>query len=213
MFRILAWTTVAVAASAPPTTAQGLGAYIPSAGTRSPGIVRSGPIPGTFSPRVPPAAIVPRFGFARPGFGFGYSGLGFGGGYYGYPYAGYGLYGDPFGPSPYQPPPLPAAPLITTGNGSGGPPVPLSGVRPATLVVRLPSAGELVVNGERQPGPAGEFTVSSDPLARGRDQTFRVHGRWAIDGTTYEADRTVTVEAGDRSKLTIVAGSPVSPRP
>lgn len=224
MFRILSGSTFALAvmAAAPsPAFAQGLGAYIPQAGTRSPGIIRSGPIPGTFSPRVPPAAIVPRFGFARPGIGVGLGSPGFGfgggfyGGYYGYPYAGYGpgLYGNQYGPSPYQPPPVPAPPLIAAGGPTGAPPAPLSGVRLATLIVRLPAAGTLTVNGVKQPGPAREFTVSSDPVTRGRDQTFRVHGVWAIDGTTYEADRTVTVAAGDRTKLTIVAGSPVSSRP
>lgn len=198
--------------------AQGLGAYIPTPGPQ-PGFIQSPPIVGTFSPNVPPAAIVPAGGFGYRGVGTGFGGFGGGlyGGYYGYPYApGYGYpyfgfdpgfsgYGFYNGPSPYQGPVYASPPL----EGAGGTSVPLSNTMPARLTIRLPAAGEIWVNGAKQDKAGSEFIVSSNPLGRGESNSFVVKARWERNGTTYEADRTVTVTSGDRSTLTIVSGDPV----
>ena len=225
--RFLVLAAAGVAAPAGSAPAQGLGAYLPTPGP-TPGFISSGPIVGTFSPNVPPAAIVPRFGGATvapryfPGVGLG--GGGFYGGFYGYPYlsnygyldpglngvgfaAGVGLNG---GPSPIPPPPNPV-PLIGAGK-TDGVQVAVSGVLPARLTVRLPVAGELWVDGKKQDQKAAEYTVTSPPVAAGRSHRFQVKARWTFDGTTYQADRTIDVAAGDRSAVTLVSGDPVNDR-
>ncbi|MCZ2343594.1 MAG: TIGR03000 domain-containing protein [Bacteroidales bacterium] len=187
---------------------QGLGAYLPLPGPR-PGYFPQVPIVGTFSPQVPPAAIVPRNVIGHRSAYWG-GGFGLGGGY-GYPYFGYGI---PFGYDPglsmfQDPGPAQPEPLI----GAGGPPdrytVPLSNQFPAELTVLLPKDGQLWVNGVLQTQTQSQFRLKSNPLLRGTVSRFEIRARWVVDGQTFEATRTVAVQAGDSTKFTIVSGDPI----
>ena len=228
--RSVAWLVTAscILGGPAPLRAQGLGATLPGPAPQ-PGFFPGLPIPGTFSPNVPPAAIVPPGRFPRPvapGLGNGFfGGIGFGGGFFydGYPFAYPGLPFVPYygsagvgrlgGPSPFQAP-RPSPPL----EGAGATPrtdltTVLSNQMPARLRVRLPVAGELWVNGEKQAETAAEFSLASPPAAIGTEVTFQIQSRWMLDRVTYQADRTVRVLAGDRSTLTVVSGDPQAALP
>ena len=134
-----------------------------------------------------PGASLPYYGqgasFNRGGWGYG---LGYSYGYGGYG-SGYGGYDD--GDYDFGPPHLPArsAPNFVLAN-----------VFPATLTVELPAGAK----------PA-EYVLTSPELKAGDPYTFAVNVRWASGGKTYEAKRSVTLNAGDRSRLHILSGDEV----
>lgn len=208
-----------------PVLSQGLGAYIPGPSPQ-PGFFPQVPIVGTFSPQVPPAAILPRNvigfraanfgGFGHGGFGgygYGYGGgFGYGGGYYGAPFWGYGNnWGYDPNLSVFQDPgPTRSVPLIGAGGPTGKLTVPISNMQPAELKVRLPVAGQLWVNGIPHDQSQSLFQVKSDPIRRGTQTRFEIRARWVVDGKAFEAVRSVDVRSGDTTKLTIVSGDPVS---
>jgi uncharacterized protein (TIGR03000 family) len=81
---------------------------------------------------------------------------------------------------------------------------------PAALSVQFPVAARVWLNGTELPGAAKEeFTFESAALPLGASHTFELKARWQQKGKTYEATRTVSVRAGDRSKLIVVSGTEV----
>ena len=100
------------------------------------------------------------------------------------------------GPVPAARLPEVAAPVATSGEAS------------ATLVVQFPATAEIWVGGKKADGdPAAEWTLTSPVLTVGESHTFEVKGRWKADGKTFEASRSVTVAAGDRSRSIVVSGT------
>jgi len=222
----LVLAVLCVIAGSPTLQAQGLGATLPIPGPQ-PGFLPVLPIPGTFSPNLPPAAIVPSAGFAWPmigqasGFigGFGFtSGIFLSGPTVFYPWIPYLSYGPAGvgrlgGPSPLQEP-QPIAPLQGAGSTARTDlTTVVSNQMPARLRVCLPSAGELWWNGIKQPETASEFHLTSPPARIGTEVRYQILARWKVDGIRYQADRTVRVLAGDRSTLTIVSGDPEAATP
>jgi len=146
---------------------------------------------------VPPAVSYPSFGFVGRGL-FGYYG-----GFYGW---GAGLY------SYYDPAAFgPAAPAPEYDYNPPMRVIPLANVFPAVLTVDLPVAAKIWVNGSPAAGEkATEWVLTSSDLRSGQPFTFQVRARWEADGKTYEYTRDVTVAAGDRSRVRVVSGTPVS---
>lgn len=80
----------------------------------------------------------------------------------------------------------------------------------ATLVVQFPAAAEVTVGGKKLEGdPKAEWTLTSPTLKTGESHKFEVKGRWKADGKTYEATRTVSVNAGERNRSIVVSGTEV----
>jgi uncharacterized protein (TIGR03000 family) len=141
------------------------------------------------------------------------------GGYYGGFYGGYypGYYGDYYpylGSSTsfyYPPAPLTAPPLTGaggTGSGSAATVV-VNPEQPAELTVEFPAAPDVTLNGAAAEGEGTARTFRSPPLKPGETYTFDVKAKWTVDGKRYEWDRTVTLGAGERSRLTVARGFPV----
>lgn len=159
---------------------------------------------------LPPAVLVPPVfgggifgGFIPPGYtgrGFPFSGVwgGYGGWFPYYPYA------VPVPAPVVVVPPAPAMPERTE------PTIVLANEFPATLTVEFPAAAEVWVNGTRAEGAAAtEWTLKSPVLKAGGSYTFEVKARWTAGGKTYEAERSVQVAGGNRSRVLVVAGTPV----
>jgi uncharacterized protein (TIGR03000 family) len=155
----------------------------------------------------PPYAFSPYFVGGYGGYGFPYYGLSsyYSGGfvtggyfdpYYGFADPGYYDYDDA-PPRAFRPPPAPRA-------------VALANEFPATLTLEFPAPAKVWLDGRPVPGEdAAERELTSPVLKPGQRYTFKVRARWAIDGKAYEANREVTLGAGDRSKLLVLAGAPV----
>lgn len=213
MFRILA-ALGAVALSVAAASAQpGL--------PLSPGVTPASPIgPGTqfirpqfnvgptFSPNVAGLQILPvmsPYGYpTTPFYGNAVGPLNSFGSGFGY---GYGV-GYPAGGLFAAPPAINITQSVT--NVSAGGPVstvvPIKDL-PATLTLQFPNAAEVWVNGKKADGDAAtERVLTSPTLKVGESHTFEVKARWMSGGKTYEATRTVTLGAGDRSRLLIVSG-------
>jgi uncharacterized protein (TIGR03000 family) len=108
-------------------------------------------------------------------------------------------------------------PVQTTEYSSFYPPEETAGyaagpaaVEPNAVLIRLtmPPDAELWFNGEKttQTGSAREFV--SPPLTPGKDYTYTVHARWMQNGQEVDRDRTLTVHAGDRLNLDLMAAAP-----
>jgi hypothetical protein len=142
----------------------------------------------------------------RFGFGFGYGGFG----PYGY---GFGPYGYDFGPFDDGS----GAPLFVLPSFSGPsyprwtlPNPALTTELPARLTVRYPPTSRVWLDGKWVPlEAAGEYILFSPALKSGEQYTFTVKLRWSQDGKTYEANRSITLGWGDRSRLSIVSGDEV----
>lgn len=179
---------------------------------------------GGFQPTARPTPLpalpsAPRYaggflgGFVQPGYtgpGFPFSGV-WGGGY---GWGGWGgwlpfyTYPAPLYVSPFEPPnnALPARPLV----GRPEPTITLANEFPATLTLELPAAAEVWVGGKKADGAAAaEWTLTSPTLKAGESHKFEVRARWSSGGKTYEAERTVEVASGNRSRVLVVAGTPV----
>ena len=175
-----------------------------------------------YLPLTTPRFIAPNHGFGGtalrfgPGYnfnrgfgygGFGYSGFGFGGfSYLPYGYAGYGYgyptygYSSNYGPNATAGIPLPQA----------SPGIALANEFPAVLTLRFPAAAEVWLNGERMPGEPGQERVLTSPVLKpGGHYTFDVIARWTTGGKTFEAKRAITIDSGDRSRLSILSGTEV----
>jgi uncharacterized protein (TIGR03000 family) len=88
--------------------------------------------------------------------------------------------------------------------------VELSHEFPATLVMEFPAAAEVWVNGEKGDAkPDREWTLTSPPIKLYEEFTFKVRARWQAGGKTYEAERSVTVPNGTRSRALVVSGTEV----
>jgi uncharacterized protein (TIGR03000 family) len=80
----------------------------------------------------------------------------------------------------------------------------------AKLDLAFPAPAEVTFDGRRVEGSdASEVTLTSPPLKVGASHTFNVRAVWSVEGKKYRVERTVTVKAGERSRLTIVSGDPV----
>lgn len=132
-----------------------------------------------------------------------------------YPPLGYGFFGPlvGFGPyyNPYAAPPVvvvvEAPPVVVYPPE---PAVVLANEFPATLSVQFPASARVWLNGKDVGGAAkDEFAFESAALRLGTTHTFELKARWEQKGKTYEAVRTVSVRAGDRSKLIVVSGTEV----
>ena len=164
------------------------------------------PTMGPISPVMGPISPVPqplRPGFPhRPGFPFppfpGFPG----GGYFPYWY-GYG----------YQQPPTVVVVPVPTPVAPPEPPervVILGNEFPATLVMEFPAPAEVWVNGEKSDAkPDREWTLTSPVLKPGEEFTFKVKARWKSSEKTYEAERSITVPGGKRSRALVVSGTEI----
>ena len=103
-------------------------------------------------------------------------------------------------PVPVGPPPPPPRP-----------PVVLSNEFPATLILEFPAPATIWLDGkEKAGGPERETTITSPVLRAGQTYTFNVKGQWEWGGKRYEASRTITLSAGDRTRALIVSGNEVT---
>ena len=103
---------------------------------------------------------------------------------------------------------------VGLGGGSPAPAservVAISNEFPAVLVLEFPAAAEVWVNGKKAEGEAtNEWTLTSAVLPAGGEYKFEVKGRWKAGGKTYEAERSVVVAGGKRSRAIVVAGTEV----
>lgn len=184
-------------------------------------IPQMSPVPVPLAPVMVPSA--PRYtggflgGFITPGYtgpGFPFSGIwgGYGGWYGygwggGYPYYGYSGYQSPYA-SPFQPPVVGDGPAELPP--SSGPTIALANEFPATLTMEFPAAAEVWVNGKKAEGSAAtEWTLTSPVMKSGESFKFEVKARWAAGGKTYEAERSVSVASGNRSRVLVIAGTQV----
>jgi uncharacterized protein (TIGR03000 family) len=86
--------------------------------------------------------------------------------------------------------------------------VELSNEFPATLTLEFPAAAKVWLNGKEVEGEAGKERVLSSPVLKpGQQYTFKVRAEWERNGKTYEYTREATLGPGDRSKLTVLAGT------
>jgi uncharacterized protein (TIGR03000 family) len=142
-------------------------------------------------------APFPIFGapvFPFPVFGFG--------GYLPYGYYDYPDYGYRYVPGVLDSPP--GVPVAPTDPG-----VALANEFPAKLTVQFPAAAEVWLNGKKTDGKGEEQVLTSPVLRPGQTFTFEVKARWQVGGKTYEANRTVTLAPGDKSRLFVVSGTEV----
>jgi len=140
------------------------------------------------------------------GFGLPYSPYGvtaYAPSYYGAYYAPYYLpFTTPIGDNAEPPPPLVGAGVGPITN------VKLTGL-PAELNIQFPADAKVWLNGKRVEGKAGKAVdLTSPTLTPGTDYTFDVKAEWTKDGKAYEYANTVKVPSGDRSKITVLAGTP-----
>jgi uncharacterized protein (TIGR03000 family) len=127
-----------------------------------------------------------------------------GGGWF--PYYGYGY--------PAQQPPVvvqvQAPPVVVGTPAEPDRVVVISNEFPATLVLEFPSAAEVWVNGKKAEDEAtNEWVLTSPVLKQGEEYKFEVRGRWKSNGKTYEAERSIAVPGGKRSRSIVVAGAEV----
>jgi uncharacterized protein (TIGR03000 family) len=81
---------------------------------------------------------------------------------------------------------------------------------PATLVLEFPADVELWINGEKaDEKPTNEWTLTSPVLKLGESYTFKVKAQWKAGGKTYQAERTITVPSGERSRAIVVSGTAI----
>jgi len=181
----------------------------------SPGVMPASPIgPGTqfirpsfvpnptFAPNVAGLQVIP---VMAP---YGYPTTPF----YGTAFGGFGGYGYPYGGVNVFPPAINITQSVTVAGARPALPavVPTKDF-PATLTLQFPNAAEVWLNGKKLDGDASEERVLKSPvLAPGEQYAFAVKARWTTGGKTYEATRTVTLTAGDRSRLLIVSGVEVA---
>jgi len=89
--------------------------------------------------------------------------------------------------------------------------VELSNEFPATVTLEFPAAAKVWLDGKPVEGETGKERVLTSPVLKpGQQYTFKVKAQWDANGKTYEYTRDVTVGPGDRSKLTVLSGTPVS---
>ncbi|MBA4186414.1 MAG: hypothetical protein C0467_00200 [Planctomycetaceae bacterium] len=81
---------------------------------------------------------------------------------------------------------------------------------PAVLTLEFPAAAEVWVNGKKGEGdPTTEWTLTSPDLLKGTEYTFEVKARWTVGGKTFEYQRSIKVEGGNRSRALVVAGTEI----
>lgn len=123
---------------------------------------------------------------------------GFAGGYGYWPY-----FGTP-GPFAYDQPAVEYIPAQSPPQRI----VELSNEYPATLTMEFPAAAKVWLNGKEAEGETGKERVLSSPVLKpGQQYTFKVRAEWERNGKTYEYTREATLGPGDRSKLTVLAGT------
>jgi uncharacterized protein (TIGR03000 family) len=164
-----------------------------------------------------PGSVGTRGGFASPfyfnrglggGFGGGYSYSPFVDQFYG-PFTAYSggylpYYGSP-GPVVEEPIVVDVVPTTPARI------VELSNEFPASLTMEFPAAAKVWLDGQPVAGEAGKERVLTSPVLKpGEKYTFKVRAEWDANGKTYEYTREVSAGPGDRSKLTVLSGTPVS---
>jgi hypothetical protein len=75
--------------------------------------------------------------------------------------------------------------------------------------ITLPAAGELWLNGVKQPGTGPTFDLAVTTAQPGESATFAITARWQAGGQTYEYEKALTLSAGDKQSLTVVRGTPI----
>jgi len=198
MFRaavaLLALTVCATVASAQPRQLP-LAPGVMPASPYGPGMPFLPPTSPLFPPPVTSVnpglpVFFPGFPVYNPGIAFGYPF----GSPLGYPIGTVGL------------PPVTFEPVIPTPAET----VVLARVYPATLTLQFPAEAEVWLDGKKVSDTKKEEQVlTSPPLRMGEQHTFDVKARWIQKGKTFEAKRSVTVNPGDRSRLSIISGNEV----
>jgi uncharacterized protein (TIGR03000 family) len=138
-------------------------------------------------------------------------------GWGGWGWSGYGWY-DPFYFQPpvvfvERPPAItaPSAPALAGAGKVDADSMMMAKARvSAVLVMTVPSAATWTVDGVELKDEVATREMESLPIAIGAEHTFKVVARWKDnDGKLMEAQKTVTVRAGERSKVTVYAGTMV----
>jgi hypothetical protein len=214
---------------APAAAGQG---HIPAPWDRPPGFapgptvggVHWGRFPGRFHRFPRPGftigtgfAVGPGFGFAAgPGFGFAAPvwGPAWGGGYYN----GAGVttvvverYVEPV-PVPAAAPAAPLDPVyLSSAMARQRAAATAATVTTTTRVtLTLPAAGEVWVNGEKQPGTGTEFDLAVTTARPGESVLFAIAARWQANGQTFEYEKSLSLTAGEKKSLAVFRGTPVS---
>jgi uncharacterized protein (TIGR03000 family) len=138
-------------------------------------------------------------------------------GYGGWGWGGYGCY-DPFF---YQQPVVvinrptvftaPSAPALAGAGKVDADTVLMAKARvSAVMVMTVPGAATWTVDGVDMKDEVATRELESLPIAIGAEHTFKVTAHWKDkDGKLMEAQKTVTVRAGERSKVTVYTGMAV----
>jgi len=73
----------------------------------------------------------------------------------------------------------------------------------ATIVVHLPAAATLTIDGQSTQSTSGTRTFTSPPLEAGKTYTYTLRAEMNRDGRIQNVKRTVDVQAGRRSEVTL----------
>jgi uncharacterized protein (TIGR03000 family) len=74
---------------------------------------------------------------------------------------------------------------------------------PATLVVSLPADARLTIDGDATSSTSDVRVFTSPALESGRDFSYTLKAEIVRDGTTQSVTRTVTVRAGEETRVTL----------
>ena len=78
------------------------------------------------------------------------------------------------------------------------------------LTVELPFAGNVWLNGVRQPKASAKHELIGPALVPGESMEFVVRATWVREEVAYEYDRTIELNAGDRKAIVVFNGTPVN---
>jgi uncharacterized protein (TIGR03000 family) len=110
--------------------------------------------------------------------------------------------------APIDPAPSDGPTYYTPDTGSP-PPVPIpspTGMQIARVLVRVPSDAHLWFEGAETRQSGADRTFKSPPLEPGRAYLYDVKARWWEDGKPVQRTRTITVLAGQVTKLDMTSG-------
>jgi uncharacterized protein (TIGR03000 family) len=103
-----------------------------------------------------------------------------------------------------KPPAVFQAPAATPPVAARAP----EGDEPATLEIRVPADAAIWFDGSRSSQTGSDRTFATPPLKPGTAYSYDIRARWTADGAAVEQTRTVTVRAGQRTRVDFLAPAP-----
>jgi uncharacterized protein (TIGR03000 family) len=82
------------------------------------------------------------------------------------------------------------------------------GAEPASLEIRVPVDAAIWFDGSKSSQTGSDRTFVTPPLKPGEVYTYHIRARWTKDGAPVEQTRTVTVRAGQRTRVDFLAPGP-----